>query len=213
MNDRPYFLLKNLFDRVTRNHMKSSDWIDFTQQLHKIYDEYCESVIDTEKKQVACLKGCSLCCNHWVEDVYSFESNAIINFLKVNYPKLLQRISIESSGAEQEMEELSNLFTFEDETQLLQKFYELNIPCPLLNAEGDCIIYEVRPLTCRSFFSRDRNRFCQTPVIDDEIDGTYMVLFGEQIESILDEIHFLVDNYHSVPTSLRSMLANCINKQ
>ncbi len=192
--------------------MSRTEWIEFTRGLYELYDQYIDECLHEKKRDIACTMGCSYCCNHWVEDIYAFEMKTIISYIKEQYPDKIKRIEIESTGAEMEMEQILENEEITDESYMLNRFYTLQIPCPLLDSEGKCIVYPVRPLTCRSFFSRDVNRFCLPPVCDDELDGTFMVLLNEQVETVLDELHFKACLDESIPTSLRSALAYCINK-
>jgi len=192
---------------LTQEVKTSAVLIDFSEQMAQYYIQYSEQNSTVSCHEIDCKKGCSYCCNHWVEDVYSFESLAIIQFIRTFHSDEIVRIQRESATAESVIVSLFEQFPDLEEFELLQKFYEQQIPCPLLGSHGDCLVYPVRPLTCRMFYSRSAQRFCKPPVIDSEEQGTFMIPFPESLELLLDEIHVVVNRQYEFPTSLRSMLA------
>lgn len=84
----------------------------------------------------ACMKGCSHCCYQAVP-ITDIEARYIGEKIKTKNVELRQSIS-------------HDLTSLSDQT-----------PCPFL-ANSECVIYEYRPLTCRTHVNFDRdNHFCR----------------------------------------------------
>jgi len=92
----------------------------------------------------ACAAGCSFCC-HVNAYATAPEVLAIADHLRKTLPdeglaKLRDKL----------VEHVSRVSPLDDEARWTAK-----IPCFLLDGAGRCSIYEVRPLRCRAFHSRD----------------------------------------------------------
>lgn len=194
------------------------DSIDFRLKLNEVYHifgKYQSELLCQES--VECKKGCSNCCNHWVEDVYCFESEMIVTYILENYPEKIDRIYNRALEDEELFltlyEELIGLegdnFSEYDELRLLNLFRKLNRPCPLLE-NGRCLVYSIRPLTCRTFFSKS-SELCEVQKESDKVKhnvGTFFVGPGEQVEELLDELHLKFDRNGF--TGLRSALVQLL---
>ncbi len=203
---------KRCREMLAKNHHTTVDWILFSEFVADNFDRYVQISLSQSNIYYDCTKGCSLCCNHWVEDVYSFESMRLIMAIHKRYPDLLSRISFDSVFSEQQMEKIFENSSESDEIELLQQFYRLEIPCPLLGSNGECRLYNERPLTCRTFYSRSKKRFCLPNADDNEADGTFMIQFPEYVESLLDDVHSHASHEYSFPLALRSMLVYVQNQ-
>ena len=93
--------------------------------LRKKVDEQFDKIFNKYRSQMSCTEGCHDCC---VPDlsVTQVEAEMIKAFLKSN-PLLIDQLK-----------------------QLLQTNPYQGTRCALLNEQGQCSIYEVRPLICRS---------------------------------------------------------------
>lgn len=190
--------------------------IDFRLKLNAVYNIF--GSYQTElltQHNIECKKGCSDCCSHWVEDVYCFESEMIVSYIKENYPEKIERIQTAALEDEELFltlyEELIGLegdnFDEYDELQLLHLFRKLNRPCPLLE-NGKCLVYSIRPLTCRTFFSMN-SQLCECGKESDQHkSGTFFIGPGEEVEELLDELHLKYDRNGF--TGLRSALVQLL---
>lgn len=111
----------------------------------------------TGQPRFACAKGCSPCCHLFVA-VPPGVADAIAAHVEARFPpderaKLVLRL-------EQKVEA-----DLASPTPHL-----LRTPCALLDEGGSCMVYEVRPLSCRSFTSTSLPR-CQQVVFGDNPDG------------------------------------------
>lgn len=97
---------------------------------------------------IACSKGCSYCCYFPVEAPPQVIID-IAGYIKSNMS------DSEINGIKKKLEN-----DIEVRTDHLKRF-----PCPFLNEENSCSIYEKRPLACRWFTSPDSN-ICKESVKD-----------------------------------------------
>ncbi len=197
-------ILAYVKDAVQRQSISNDDWELFLVELYRMIGRLQTDEISSSDRMVDCEVGCAYCCNHWVEDVYFYEGIVIKRYLERHHLSEITRIKAESERSEQHFFKLFEENPAWDEITLLNKFYELKIPCPLLDSTGKCTIYPVRPLTCRGFFSSNRELFCRPPVADDKKNGTFMILPSEEIQSLLDDLHICYSDNTS--TALRSIL-------
>ncbi len=196
--------LFDILNYVEMNHSSDNfSWANIARSIYEIFDVEQEKNFKKNDRKIDCKSGCWNCCCHWVEDVYFFEGEAIYEYLKKHFPERISSIISDSEASVRTMEEIYDHNHNSSDIDLLQEFYKQELPCPLLGSEGKCIAYEVRPITCRSFFSEDRKRFCISPDSSDK-SGTYMVGPKLEIEDLLDDLHLKYCEIET--TSLRSML-------
>lgn len=99
-------------------------------------------VVQAAREKPACAKGCSWCCNHKV-GVTIPELIAIVEHLRASPERL--------EVARRKAAELAqNPLIFSDSEKPRAR-----IPCALLDEDGSCGVYEVRPIPCRSWLSTD----------------------------------------------------------
>lgn len=196
-------------------------YMDFLELLEKFQHE----TIGASDYKCQCYAGCSFCCNHWVEDVNSFETIMLGEYIKNHYPEKiasfietfkeddtnLQFINqiMESKLSEIEHdEELNHL----DQTDLLlASYYQLKRPCALLDSEGKCSVYSVRPVTCRIYFNFSKADMCDPDKIHDPDIPTYLVDVQEETNLLLDKLHMKFNRFES--TGLRSTLAEYLSEE
>jgi uncharacterized protein len=104
-------------------------------QLVEIYDRF-EKDMQSFKKDAFCKAGCSFCCNHFGNvDMITLEGLRIVQYLR-GLPKQQQKNlqkKIDKNKKDRENQKTS--------------------PCPFLKADKTCLIYEVRPYSCRRLYS------------------------------------------------------------
>ena len=88
---------------------------------------------------LACGKGCSFCCRMWVDAT----PPEVLYTVKRMPPEQRQR-------AVQAVEQVCAQTTG---ASFLDRCGKLNPPCPLLDTEGACSVYESRPINCRTLVS------------------------------------------------------------
>ncbi|MBU0728793.1 MAG: YkgJ family cysteine cluster protein [Proteobacteria bacterium] len=130
------------------------------QEIFKKYHSLLEAVNSSFAQikgafpqEVHCRPGCVDCCNacfdiSFIEAVY----------IRMNMDNVFtesaerQRLFERADQAKKQFE--SKLNSVEDEISrqdLLEKFSLWRVQCPLLNDQGECAMYEWRPVTCRVY--------------------------------------------------------------
>ncbi len=191
----------------------------------EIYEEYQEMVITDSGEKACCYEGCAQCCFHWVEDVYSFEGEIIAQYLKKNHPDKIKDIVQSFSDDEKELlfiqeimekkilKNAANDPEFEEIDAmeiLLSGFYQLKRPCALLDENKSCIIYAVRPLTCRVFLNFSEPVNCHPDFINSGEVHTYILDLEEEAIIILDKLHEKYKRFGE-NQGLRSMLLKLLS--
>jgi Fe-S-cluster containining protein len=102
-------------------------------------DSFNDQIIQASPLQIACRQGCAWCCHQNVE-VSIGEAVLIAVEMSIagnKYGEVLDERAGELAG----LDDIARAKTGK--------------PCPLLDAEGSCSVYEVRPLACRSYVAPD----------------------------------------------------------
>jgi len=191
-------------------------------RVFELFEQYQQMVIQHNNYKVSCKRGCAYCCNHWVEDVNSFEAEIIAEYLKKYFPDKIETIvaqSIEDEAVLNNIEKLTldkmnvtgDTGAIDHIDLVLSVFYQMNRPCPLLSESGACSIYKVRPLTCRIYMSFSDNALCAPEYQETDEIPTYLLNLDENASEILDRLHF---RYQRFPdeTGLRSMLVKYLTE-
>lgn len=112
-------------------------------------DEFFNSVIETQPQNLQCGRGCSLCC-YGLFEIGSADVAVIADGLSTLNPArrdmiIRRAVDIVASSRHPNLRECSPIEkeAFFDRTA--------STPCPNLDETGACMIYEHRPLVCRTF--------------------------------------------------------------
>lgn len=112
-------------------------------------DRHFESVVRTQPENLQCGRGCSLCC-YGLFEIGSGDVPIIAEGLERMHParrkKVIRRArQIVESTSHPDLRNCSpeEKELFFDRTQ--------STPCPNLDENGACVMYEHRPLVCRTF--------------------------------------------------------------
>jgi Fe-S-cluster containining protein len=112
-------------------------------------DEWFRSVMDEQPQNLNCGRGCSLCC-HGLFGIGSGDVPIIAEGLAALHPARRRRI-IRRAAEIVETTKHPNLR--ESSPKEKKAFFDrtASTPCPNLDDAGLCMIYESRPLVCRTF--------------------------------------------------------------
>ena len=111
---------------------------DRAERLSEIYSRY-EKEAEGFKRQAACQKGCTSCCTVVGNvDVVTLEGIIIRERLAAMPPP-------EADEIRRKLEENRSRYEL-----------RLRCDCAFLDAEGACLIYDVRPFSCRQLYSVSR---------------------------------------------------------
>jgi len=112
-------------------------------------DQFFDSVMETQPQNLQCGKGCSLCC-YGLFEIGSADVAVIADGLSGLHPArrdmiIRRSVDIVASNRHPNLRECSPIEKDE--------FFErtASTPCPNLDDNGLCMIYEHRPLVCRTF--------------------------------------------------------------
>jgi len=123
----------------------------------KVYDQAEAEVGIT----ASCKKGCNACCKHGVL-VSQPDVDIILDYIDRHYDEPTRKIIHKKIRDAAEIldkeigEAAKNIFEakikyFSREEESKQQYFELQLPCPLLGEEGQCMVYPVRPDACWSY--------------------------------------------------------------
>jgi Fe-S-cluster containining protein len=98
---------------------------------------------DTRLGQLACRKGCSYCCHLAVETTVP-EAMAIAAYIGANF----------SAEEKEQLSRRVEEFLRTTDGMSRKERLPLRTPCPLLR-DGECSVYEARPIACRNWHSFD----------------------------------------------------------
>jgi Fe-S-cluster containining protein len=108
-------------------------------------DEHFDSVLRSQPRNLQCGRGCSLCC-YGLFEIGSGDVPVIAEGLEKLHP--MRRKKIIRRALEIEQLNLREASSGEKEA-----YFERtqSTPCPNLDENGACMMYEHRPLVCRTF--------------------------------------------------------------
>jgi Fe-S-cluster containining protein len=128
-------------------------------RFHARVDAMLEETHRNHAVEVACKRGCSLCCHMQVE-ILPPEAFALAEWLKRHRtPAQLASITARLADNARRTRELG-----------IEGRKRANIACALLGDDGACTAYEARPAQCRRFHSTDLAR-CESSYARPEDDS------------------------------------------
>jgi len=115
------------------------------QKILRRADEHFDSVTRAQPQNLQCGRGCSLCC-YGLFEIGSGDVPVIAEGLEKMHP--MRRRKVIRRALELAAPNLRELSPEEKEA-----FFERtqSTPCPNLDETGACMMYEHRPLVCRTF--------------------------------------------------------------
>lgn len=215
--------LENLIKRNIPSPLHP-DFIAVYDDILVRFSQYQHEVVKNYGKKVTCKKGCTYCCYHWVEDVYSFEAEIIANYIKEHFSERVNSIITKFREDEKELIKLNDIMEQKlienrvnkevsgiDSTDLLlASYYQLERPCALLSDNGICSIYEIRPLTCRIYISFSDPHSCSAECINESDIPTYLLDLEESASKLLDTLHERYDRYSK--SGLQALLVDYLHE-
>ena len=189
-----------------------------------LFESYQQEVVRHSEYEVSCKPGCSHCCSHWVEDVYSFEGEIMADFVWTHFPERVHSLIEIFRADEDRLISLNRIVEEKMQTVLpagarkdidqvdvlLIGFHQLRLPCALLDKECRCTVYPVRPLTCRAYQSFSPPDDCRPEHIKKSDNPTYLLDMSEEAGALLDELHERYKRYDT--TGLRALLRHYLSE-
>lgn len=122
------------------------------KKMHSAIDNLIDTLSDYAKKQgqlIDCKKGCEWCCYQPIFAL-SYEMEYLNDFVKNNFDSTAQ------NKIKAKAQQKNNKLKLLTDADLLNSKH----PCPLLE-KGACVAYEVRPMACRIYLSKNVNTCLQ----------------------------------------------------
>ncbi len=124
------------------------------RQLLRDIDGWFARCIERSGDQIACRPGCSGCCRGLFEvsllDAALLQSGFTVLVDSVKEQVLTKArarvVELQQRWPEFQTPYILNRLTHDDWQQMPE---DDQTPCPLLGADGGCLVYDARPLTCR----------------------------------------------------------------
>jgi Fe-S-cluster containining protein len=161
--------------------------------LYQAYDKYVATVLQTEDRHITCGSGCSACCHHYVSSVEPFEILAIHLRIRNSsrYSDLLFGCHNRTSKFEQIRHEEGE--DVEADDRALYRYFLRGAACPFLGKGGTCGIYDIRPMSCRMFFSESSPRFCSGTALASPWNRNFQVELPDVAEEALARCSALLE--------------------
>ena len=110
-------------------------WEEKKKRLQAIYDRF-EQGVQVYKKGALCELGCTYCCtNMGSVDINTLEGHILWEWVSCLKPpkrkKIKQKLAVNKT----------------------QKERGKTVQCPFLKKDGACLIYDIRPFSCRQLYS------------------------------------------------------------
>ena len=175
---------------VTEGLRRAADANDVGQVMAAVAaaaDEVLLARRDREVTEIACGPGCSVCCAVYVSVLVPEAIAIALHLRERGGPDVLALLA--------RLDEESRRLRWVSAEERLR----LGVPCVFLATDGQCSIYPVRPLTCRSVTSTDPElcrRAMNVTALDDEEEWVIMdlfqrLLFDETFRAVADALEGL----------------------
>ncbi len=122
---------------------------------------------------IKCKKGCSFCCHQRV-DIHAMEARHIVKYCKV------KGISIDKKYLQVQAKFKA----------LKQAYSNTHSACVFLK-NGECSIYEARPIQCRKYFSSSDPIYCDVKKKGNKKNYSFAIKAGQEEKSQVEISFFL----------------------
>ncbi|HOX47192.1 MAG TPA: YkgJ family cysteine cluster protein [Myxococcota bacterium] len=168
-----------------------SRWV----RILELFDRYAGVVVGASDYRTRCARGCSACCRHWIDDVCSFEAELLAAHLRERWPAEVPGWLARFLEAREEFARLADVAGSREVA--CQAFVRLGRACPLLDAQGACRVYALRPLVCRGFLSFSEPSLCDPAHPGHAGARTYLLDLEGPAHELLDELDLAHERFGS----------------
>lgn len=123
----------------TTNKKNKKVFTKIKKSKPKDLDNFANSLHDKIFKKIDCL-SCANCCRSLGPRITNTDINKLSKFLKIKPNEFI-----------------NNYLTIDDENDYVFK----NMPCPFLQDDNYCFVYESRPKACKEYPHTDRKKYYQ----------------------------------------------------
>jgi Fe-S-cluster containining protein len=180
--------------------------------FHDAYGRFLHHNLQANSVHVACGRGCSRCCHHFVTSVHALEVLCL-------YESLRKRPDLETLMEEcsKRVDDFEGWKDFCEETYpertaderddlVLEHYYDEGNPCPFLASDGACGVYEHRPVTCRMYLASSPKEFCEPERVTDDGADIFTLPADESVAARLERLDRAVDYWGHSPDLFRSLV-------
>lgn len=137
------------------------------REIHHVFDA-AEHVLEEDIGVPICVPKCGLCCQHNMPPYMTIEAINAVSYL-TGMGQLKKMVSI-AEGWLLEKHTFATIYEgmpvgFAGEKLKEEWMGVFRSQCPFLGRDARCLLYAVRPLTCRSYgVTRDNSELCPRPL-------------------------------------------------
>lgn len=172
--------------------------LEFTRKYHEAFMGYLAATLPQHENRVKCGANCGNCCRHFPMSIEPFEQIAF-------YASIRERSDLFSylEACHLRVEKFRTLYAqakneiplAEDpEEKALHLFFENDFPCPFLLESGSCGVYDIRPVTCRMYFSETNPEYCTARYLLTEKNRSFIVYLPDVIEETIADVSSYYEN-------------------
>lgn len=123
------------------------------RQIHKAFDD-AEALLEKDIGKSICISNCGLCCSHQTPH-WTFIEAILATSILTGTERLTKTLSVVEGWL---LDHTKQATIYEGmpvgwaSPQLRDEFNAISLtaPCPMMDEEKKCLIYDVRPLVCRA---------------------------------------------------------------
>lgn len=163
--------------------------MEFVKGYHKAYMNYLDAVMPQQPKPIQCRPACGNCCHHYPMSVEPFELIYLYHELRKreDFISIMESCQARSSLFEslygKRLE--SGLTEDEAEDKALHDYFSKWKPCMFSDYKGDCGVYQIRPVSCRMYFSETDPKFCVPEHLQTPANESYIVYLPDVAEEAI----------------------------
>ncbi len=170
------------------------DGLILLREAYAIFDDAVEIL----EEYTPCNKGCNACCRLLVETT-AIEAELIKRYVLKSFDKqkinMLEHIFRIYSSFTPTIDQVSN------DKSLRFEYFKSYKPCPFLVENGECLIYEVRPINCRTYYVFSDPKICEPQKVNRPVQyGGGIVETTKDTVQRLDGVVFGNGKYTKIQT-------------
>lgn len=181
----------------------------FTKEYHDAFASYLTAILPQQPRPIQCRAACGNCCHHYPMSVEPFELIYLYSELRKrdDLISIMEACQVRSTLFEEMYEgnrqknRSANVATdsvddedFDEnaEDEALHQYFAAWKPCPFSNPVGDCMVYPLRPVSCRMYFSETDPKYCTPEHLRTSANDSYIVYLPDHIE---DAVYGISEHY------------------
>jgi Fe-S-cluster containining protein len=154
-------------DTFLETHVLPQEFFDLLARFYRDFDAYLEYNLEASDLDVMCGEGCDSCCSQTLSGLYSFETVNLYRVIRQweDYTVVHNRLAQDSEAFHELLAGLvsdqSGQVRSDDPAlpEAREEYAKLGRPCALLQ-DGNCRVYEHRPIVCRGYHSLTAPKYC-----------------------------------------------------